>query len=228
MTVLSAANSASIRVIGTNLAALFSSTDQVAVEFRDLINDVAQDIVDAHDWRDLTKIATFTGDGVTAAFNPPADFGRMAQGSYIDDPDVWLWGYCAIPSMNEWMRRTGRAWISPGGWIRFGGQFHFHPAPSGDAAFPYVSSQWVRSEGGAPQAAFLTDSDTFVLDERLLTLGLVWRWRAQKGLDYSEDMATYELGLSQAMTWDAGARVIRKPTRRNAFGAWPAWPWELG
>lgn len=228
MTVLSAAQSAAIRVNVGELPALFSNTDHIAAEFRDLIQETAADIVDAHDWRDLTKIATFTGDGVAESFDPPADFGRMAQGSYVDDPDTWLWGYCAIPDMNAWMRRTKRAWVTPGGWIRFGGQFHFYPAPSGEASFPYVSSFWARGSNGSLKPQFNADDDTFVLDERLLTLGLIWRYRAQKGVDYGEDMANYETSLSQAMTRDAGARVVRKPTRRHTFGALPAWPWELG
>lgn len=219
MTVLSAANSAAVRVIGSELAALFSSTDQIALEFRDLIQDVADDIAGSCDWRSLTKIATFTGDGERVTFPVPADMGRMVQGSYVDDPASWLWGYVAIPSVNEWMRRRSRAWLDPGGWILMGGEYHFWPAPNGDAEFPYISNNIVRADNGALKPAFTSDTDTFVLSERLLTLGLIWRYRAQKGIDYSEDLASYELELSMEMTRDKGARKII----RHGYG-YPCYP----
>lgn len=217
MTLLTAVQSAAVVVIGKAPTAVFSSTDQIAVEMRNLANDVAIDIARSHDWRDLTEIATFTGDGVTDAFPKPADYDRMVQSSSIGDPDRWLWGYWPIATVNEWMRRGNAGWISPGGWIILSGQFRFHPSPTGDAEFPYISSYLVHAEDGTRKTAFDRDDDTFVLDERLLTLGLIWRYRAQKGLDYTEDLANYGLALSERQAKDAGARV----TRRRAGSVWP-------
>lgn len=228
MTIQTVVQSASIRVIGTAPAAVFSSTDQVVIEMRNLVQDVAQDIATSHDWRDLTMIATFTGNGTTEAFAKPADYDRMAQGAAMTDPDTWLWGYAAIESVSDWLRRRDVSWISPGGWILLSGQFQFYPAPTGEATFPYISANIVRPATGANKAEFTADDDTFVLSERLLTLGLIWRYRAQKGLDYSEDMTSFEIALSQAQTRDKGARVIRKQERMNTFGARHSWPWPLG
>lgn len=228
MTIQTVVQSAAIRIQGNAPATVFSSTAQIAIELRNLVQDVAEDIAGCHDWRDLTKIATFTGDGTTETFSKPADYDRMVQGSSITDPDTWLWGYYAIPTVTEWLRRRDVAWISPGGWILLGGLFQFYPAPSGDAEFPYISNLIVLADDATPKTAFTADTDTFVLSERLLTLGLIWRYRAQKGLDYSEDMATYEMELSKTQTNDKGARVIRKPDRHNSFGARVAWPWALG
>ena len=228
MTIQTAVQRAALRIAGTVPAAVFSSTDQIVVELRDLAQDVAEDIASAHDWRDLTKIATFTGDGSTEAFAKPADYDRMVQGSSVNDPDTWLWGYTAIPTVTDWLRRRDVAWISPGGWIILDGQFQFYPAPSGDAEFPYISNLIVRDVDGALKTAFTADTDSFVLAEKLLTLGLIWRYRSQKGLDYSEDLATFGIELSQMQTRDKGARVIRKADRMNSFGARLAWPWQLG
>ena len=208
MSILTAVQSASVRVIGVSPTAVFSSTEQVVVEMRNLANDVAIDIARSADWRDLTEIASFTGDGVTTAFPKPTGYDRMVQGSAVDDPGQWLWGYHAIKSVNDWMRRD--EWISPGGWIILGGEFRFHPAPSGGAEFPYISNLLVRDEEGARKEAFTADDDTFVLDERLLTLGLIWRYRAQKGLEYAADQANFEIALSERQTKDRGAHVIRR------------------
>ena len=211
MTVFDAIKSAVLRVDGTSIGAAFSSTEQIAVEMADLSNEVATDILRSHDWRKLVKIATINGNG-GQVYNLPADYDRMVQPARVDNPGNFFWGYEYIPTVNEWMRLTsGQMTIAaPGGWIMLGGKMNFWPAPSGNAVFPYVSGEYARSNGGVAKAAFSRDDDTFELDERLLTLGLIWKWRAQKGMDYSEDMASYELALSQAMARDKGAYVIKQ------------------
>lgn len=231
MTVFSAIKTAVLRAEGTVITEAYSSTDQIGIEMADLANEVAADIAESYDWRDLTKIATFVGDGVQTAFPKPADYDRMVNGSTVDDQANWFWGYCPFASVNDWMRFTngGYGLVEPGGWIILDGQFHFYPAPTGTATFPYISSEWARSEDGDPLSRFEADYNTFVLSERLLTLGLLWRWKAQKGLDYSEDMANYELALAQAQMRDKGSRVIRENRPgRPIIGANLAYPWALG
>src|SRR3546814_1451607 len=75
---------------------------------------------------------------------------------------------------------------SPGGWIIYADKIRFSPPSASGAAatFPYISKRWARDAGtDGYKAAFTSDSDTFLLPERLLTLGLVWRWRVNKKLD---------------------------------------------
>jgi len=216
MPILPAIKSAILRCTGVQVSTVFSSTDQIAVEMADLANEVATDIAKSYDWRTLTKIATVTGTGALA-YALPADFDRMTLGAEVDDSATWFWGYEPFTSVNDWMRfRSGTySIISPGGWIIIGGELQFYPAPNGNAEYPYISKNWARSSGDEPKAAFTADDDTFLLDERLLTLGLIWRWMAQKGFEYSEAMATYELALAQAQGRDKGARLLRTP--RDSF-----------
>lgn len=211
MAVLDAIKTAVLRADGTSISAAFASTEQIAMEMVDLSNEVATDILRSHDWRDLTKVAQITGNG-GQAYPLPADYDRMVQPARVDNPGNFFWGYEYIPTVNEWMRLTsGQMTIAaPGGWIMLGGNINFWPAPAGNAVFPYVSNLYARSLAGAEKSAFTQDDDAFVLDNRLLTLGLIWKWRAQKGMDYSEDMASYELALSQAMARDKGAYVIKQ------------------
>lgn len=217
MTIQTAVSSASLRVIGSAPAAVFSSTEQIAVEMRDLAQEVAADIAVSHEWRDLTQIATFTGG---ASFPKPADYDRMLSGQGVQDGTSWLWGYVPFASVSEYMAAiNGQLALSPGGWIILGGEFKFWPAAVGSATFPYQSNLIVRASDATPKAAFSADTDTFVLPERLLTLGLIWRYRAQKGLDYSEDLATYEDALARAQNNDKGARVLRPDTMPSFPGA---------
>lgn len=213
--ILSAMKSAILRLQGVSVQEVFGSTDQIAVEMADLSNEVATDIAKSYDWRALTKIHEITGDG-SFSYPLPSDYDRMVLASEIDDQAQWFWGYYPFDSVNDWMRfRSGSyAIVEPGGWIILGGEIHFYPAPNGTAQFPYISNQWARDEDGVAKASFEADNDTFVLDERLLTLGLIWRWLDQKDMPYAEAMQTYEFALAQAQSRDKGARVLRTPRKR--------------
>lgn len=219
MTILTAIRAAVLRTTGVAVSNIYGNTAQIAVEMADLADEVAKDIMRAQDWRALTKVATITGTGAEN-YALPADFDRMILSAEVDDPATWFWGYEPFVNVNEWMRfRSGTfSLISPGGWIIIGGELQFYPAPSGNAEYPYISNLVARSNADAEQSGFLADTDTFVLDERLLTLGLIWRWLSQKGLDYSEALATYETALAQAQARDKGARILRTPSRTFRSG----------
>ena len=232
MAVLDACQSAFVRLVGRKPTTIFSSSNQMELEIADLANEVAGDIMRSADWRALTKIETLTGDGTTTAFPVPADYDRMVQAQEVLDGTNWLWGYTAVADLTEWMRITtsGFTAITPGWWILLDGQMQFSPAPTSgaEAKFPYISNLIGATQAGVPISVFTSDTDTFKLGDNLLTLGLVWRWKAQKGLEYAEDMTNYEVALSQAQTRDKGSRVIRKGRPGRMPGIYPAWPWPLG
>lgn len=231
MTVLSACQSALVRLIGKRPSTVFSSQEQTVVEVADLVTEVATDIMKGHDWQALTEIRTITGDGTSAAFPFPADYDRMVLAEDLYDPETWAWGYCHVLSVGAWIQHLNGAFpLTPGAWIILKNQFNFSPTPANgsQAMFPYISKNFALSSTGTPQSSFAADTDTFVLDERLLTLGLIWRWRAQKRLEYAEDMQTYEIALSQAQARDKGAVVIRSNGRRRVGNLGVAWPWTLG
>lgn len=230
MAVLDAVKRAILRADGSVVQEVFASSQQICIEMADLANDVATDIMKSHDWRDLTKIHTMTGDGVQTDFPMPADYDRQVIASYIQDDDNWFWGYRNLHSVNEWLewKESGFWGVLPGGWIMIGRQMSFVPAPTGSASYPYISKLYASDEDGVPKAHFDRDSDQFFLGDRLITLGCVWRWKEQKGMEYAEDMQSYEIALSQAQARDAGARVIRTQSIGRLPGARYALPWSLG
>jgi hypothetical protein len=90
------------------------------------------------------------------------------------------------------------------------GSFLINPVPpAGETiAYEYISSYWAKSSADQPKAMFTADDDTSYLDEELLKLGLRWRWKQAKGLDYAEDMETYERAVSLALGDDAGSGAL--------------------
>ena len=230
MTLKTAVDSAAIRVVGHSTSAVFASQEQIAVEMADLANEVATEIAESYDWRDITKIASFNGDSVKTFFPKPDDYDRMTVDNGIRDQKNWFWGYFPFSDINQYlmMKENGFSLLSPGGWIILNGGFNFVPAPNGTAQFPYISKNIVRANDGSSKPAFTRDDDSFVLSERLLTLGLVWKWRAQKGLEYAEALQAYSDALSQLQTRDKGQRSIRHGMSNNFPTGRIAWPWPLG
>ena len=52
------------------------------------------------------------------------------------------------------------------------------------------------------------DTDISKLDERLLTLGGIWRWKAAQKLDYAADQEKYELAVNDAIARDGSKPVL--------------------
>lgn len=76
-----------------------------------------------------------------------------------------------------------------------------HPIPETTAriSMEYYSKNWCQSAGGTGQAAFAADTDTPILDDFLLTLGLKWRFLRAKGLDYAQEQRTYEDAVERSL-----------------------------
>lgn len=231
MTVLSAIQSAAIRLIGRKPPAVYSEVTTFELEMGDLANEVAADIAKSHDWQALIKVATITGDGTTVAFPLPSDYDRMLVKADLLDTTNFAWGYSRIVDINEflYLRQSGINAL-PGNWILYGGQFQFQPAPaSGNTAeYPYIDRNYAAAADDTPKAAFTLDTDAFRLPDRLLTLGLVWRWRQNKRLDYGEDEANFAKAFAEESGRDGGSRIIATGPKRLPANVSLAYPWPLG
>lgn len=231
MTALSACQNAIARLVARRPVSVFSSDDEICVEIASLSNEAAVDIAKGHDWQALTKLHSITGDGETESWPLPDDYDRMVNGTNVHS-GTWVWQrYSNAGTLDNWLDlKSLLPAIPPGYWNILGGTVNFVPVVSiGDEAkFYYVSRQYARGEDGSAKFAFDRDDDSFVLDDRLLTLALIWRWKAMKGMDYQEDIRNYDIALSQAMARDGGSRVIRSGSTRFGPNTRLAWPWMLG
>lgn len=100
--------------------------------------------------------------------------------------------------------------------IRDGQLLMFPDPPAGQSVFfEYFSENWVNVQalGANTSNAFANDTDIPLLDSRLLKLDLTWRWKAFKGLAYSEDMNSFENAVLDAMTRDGGKRATSLDNR---------------
>ena len=233
MSVLSAAQSAAVRLIGQRPPTIFGASDTFALEMQDLLNETAADIAQYQDWRKMILRATINGDGTTTAFPFPPDFKQMILTGEMH-PSMWpTWRHQQIVDLDRWedLLRVGVV-VSPGYWTILNNVLNFDPAiPAGESVtYFYVSRYYASEPNGVPKSEFNQDSDVFVLEppgqERMLTLGLVWRWRSQKRLEYAEDMANYQKALTEYASRDRGPLVfsVGRPNWANNAG-WPVTDW---
>lgn len=220
-------------VIGLTVPdAVFSSTAREHIELQALANEMAQRIAfDTHDWSALKALGTISGDGVTSAFSMPSDYRRMLKKASLWSSAGFATSLFHVADTDQWLGMQSRSpqW-SPGAWTIIGRQINILPIPATGSTvqYYYLSNAIAVAQDGTLRTAFLADSDTFVLDERVLRLGMIWQWRANKGLSYAEDLATYEEALSYAIGADKGSNTVVVGHRRTPYNAMYAYPGTLG
>jgi hypothetical protein len=179
-------------------------TAQILLEFA---NQEGEELARYHDWQALVVQKTFTTLAQVAQTNalPSDDYDRM-----VYSPEVWNRSlnlrYRGPTNSREWQRVLTGVGAGVAGWWRIvGGELNIYPAPTAGQtlAFEYISRNWAESSGGTAQDSFMADTDVSLLPERIILLGMVWRYRHSRGFaQYAEDMATYEREKEKAAARD--------------------------
>ena len=229
MSALTAVQEATIQIVGTSQATVYSSTDQLDIELRTLLKKVGEDIAKSYDWPGLTVKATFTGDGSNEDFALPSDYDRMPIKSNLYSTRSQI-ALARVRDLDQWLEFEIEPVVGyPGYWILLNDQISIKPALASaeEVRWYYISRNAWKDEGGTPKQYPTLDTDTYRLPERLLTLALIWRWRAMKRLEYGEDMANYNLALSEEIGRAKGSRIMRIGRPRIARGVSMAFPGQV-
>jgi hypothetical protein len=216
-------------VIGIEVPTMVAaSTEREHIELLALANEMAQRIAfDTRDWQLLKKLGTLTGDGTATDFDLPPDYKRMLKKAQLWPSAFPTSPLSYFPDSDQWLGITVQNFqMLTGSWTLYGGQVHVRPA-IGDLAtaqFWYISNLIIKPASGDNKTTFTADTDTFRLDERLLKLGMIWQWKANKGMAYAEDMATYEDALATAAGADKGSNILVVGRQRYPSDATLAFP----
>lgn len=173
---------------------------------RTLLTQEGKELSARGTWQRLVKemaITTTATQVQTGAL--PADFSRMIPGT--------AWNYTENEPLlgpldgPEWQSLSAGLVGPPDLWFRLrGNDFLLLPTPSAglDIRYEYVSRYWVDtdSDGVGNAENFGSDADTFLLDEELLTLGVIWRWLKRHRLPYNDEFAEYQMHVQQALGRD--------------------------
>jgi hypothetical protein len=206
--------------------AVFGSATREHIELASLINEAGYMIAAAHEWQTLNKIATITGDGSDETFALPADFDRMLEKSQLWSSSLET-PLTPVSDRDEWLSLEVQAFdFVINAWIIYANQIHVKPALASGVTVKYFyqSHHWAQTSALANVDEFSADTDTFRLNNRLLKLALVYKWREMKGLPYAENMADYQDLLAKLINRDKGSRIIRigrATMPRDAVFAYP-------
>lgn len=203
--------------------AVVGSSDLMMQEMQALVLQEANELRLRHDWSGLKTPAAFTlgalGTFNVISANLPADFRRLVEDSNLFS--VELRRPCLGPQPSSaWLEMTRTFGpVASVFWRRLGLTLEFlGAAPGWTIAYEYVSSYpWANAAGVAKPAPTL-DTDTLRVPEELVILGVIWRLRAAKGLDYTQEMATYE---NQILNFVSDDNVLLTPISlvgRNSVG----------
>ena len=200
-------------------ATVVDSTDTQVRQLFALANEEGRASARSYDWQELTEEYTFSttaAAGQTAAI--PDDFDRFYANSTYNrttirpvlgpiTPQQWqaIQAYPQINSVYVSFRVRGNIYLATP-----------TPAAGNTIAYEYVSANWCLAANQTAKPAFTADTDTTVLPEWLFTLGLRWRFRKSKNLDYAEDFRTYQSELQQLQARDGGNGTI-DITGRNLY-----------
>jgi hypothetical protein len=184
-------------------------------------NEMAQRIAyDTRDWRALHTYVELTGDGVREDHPLPNNYKRMLLTSQVYRASTPSSPLRFIATPEEWLHRRLEQRFDSGEWIILNDAIAVLPIlANGDKIwFSCLDKNCVALASGGYGEEFQADLDRFRLDERLLRLGMIWQWKANKGSPYAEDMGTYSDALLNVLGRDSPSPIIVGKTRYVAEG----------
>jgi hypothetical protein len=235
----------------------FNSTDPNVPLLLRLANQEGNELARRHDWARLAVPASAASFSSTATEEQTnfTDFGlagiayesaNTTNDASVDRLLAELWNtsltmkYTGPVDETTWQRLHALA-ITSGtpGWWRIGyssvvgvNTIYIYPAPTAGEiiTFSFVSHQWVitTTTTSGSSDKWTSDTDYGAIPERLMTLGVIWRYKRAKGLDYAEDMATYEREVERACSRDRGpGKLYLSRQYPYADYALPTWPGQV-
>mgnify|MGYP003139190216 FL=1 len=197
------------------------NTDPIARQLLALAQREGKQLMRMSDWAILKKEHTFSTSSGTAAYALPSDFDRLVlETSYNRSDNDILTG--PISSAEYQLVNHGMATTGTTEKFRLKAasnalKFELDPTPSSTQTigFEYVSNQFCQSSGGSGQAAWAADTDTGILDETTMEMGITWRFKSSHGLDFSEDYRQYQLEVRQAIARNGSAPILQLDDARK-------------
>lgn len=214
MSLLTQIQQVCLRVGLSSPTSVVGNQDQQIQRLLAIANEEGVELGSRYRWQALTNSSTF----VTVATSSQGTLVALAGAdfNYIINETFWnrtqrrpVFGPL---SEAQWEQLTAQQITGP--WNQFiirGGSIYFIPTPAAGetCAFEWISLNWCQNSTGATTyALWNADTDTGRIPERLMTFGVVWRWKQMNGFDYAEDFNKYERLVEDAMAQDGGKPIL--------------------
>jgi hypothetical protein len=173
-----------------------SATDQLARQLFSLANAELEELSKRFDWPVLTREYNFPTVAAQAQYALPGDYRKFLANTVYDSSRYYQMR--GSLSAGEWQRvKAMNLGALSCARVRIYGnplKLNILPTPTAveNVVFEYMSKNFAVNGAGAEQLRYSNDSDTSLIDEGLVRIGLKWRIKHAKGLEFTADLAEYE------------------------------------
>lgn len=186
-------------------SSFFESPDSEAVQVAALANREINSL-QKYEWNELIKVQQFIM--TTANTYPlPEDWRQYVfDTAFTEDRKAWF-----PVTAEKWSYDEARNTISGRApEIRiFDNQLQIrNPAEGQTLRLEYISNAPVLAEDLTPKSRLTCDSDTFILNDDLLIMGTLWRFKKEKGLDFQAELAEQKAMIRKEMSTNKNAQTI--------------------
>lgn len=204
------------------------STSPMARQFLEIAQEEGDALRTCHEWSrlDIEWTITLSDDPHTEPY--PEAFDRFKDKSRFWRSAVTTTPLAGPLGPAEWTLQTNLSSTFPGFWRRFQNGVQILGVPTTETvSTSYVTKNWIINDGLQPTISeWGADSDTCVFADRLMVLGIRWRWKQSKGLEYGQDFEDYELMRFQMISQDTSIETI-STSAPDGYPGKPAWPGTL-
>ena len=154
-------------------------------------------------------------------YDLPSDFGTMVNETAWDvsnhrpidgntGPQDWAASIAWLAQISD-LRESYRIIGTEGGH-----RLQLYPVPPAgrEILFFYNSTCWSMSNDGVARDHVQANTDVPLLDNTLLEMSLVWRFKQSRGLSYELELAEFDMELARRMAQDSEPRSINIGRRR--------------
>ena len=192
-----------------------TATDATVLQLLEFAQEEGRQLARYGDWRVLRKEKTFTTVAAeTQTDTPiPADLAGFIDGTFWNrSRREMLYGPATTEEWQRWKSQS--TFPIYGTFYLRGSSLLIQPTPeAGETmAYEYRSSYWCQSSGGTAQEYWAADTDTGILSERLMGLGILWRFKQSRGMEWQPDFAKYEFEVNQALAADQPRPIVNMST----------------
>ncbi|MES0385716.1 MAG: hypothetical protein ABUJ98_14175 [Hyphomicrobium sp.] len=179
------------------------------------------------DWSILQRPHEYSTVAGVDAYDLPDDFESLLSDTSWDRTNYWL--IRGGMTAKEWQVRKSAIIATTAfrkefrikrgaGNVR---QYFIDPVPTeaDDLVFEYKSKGWAQSSTGVVQSQWLADTDTAILDEDLVEMGVLWRYLKRIGQSYIEEFNEHALIGRQMLAQDRAPRTLVPRTNAFVIGA---------
>lgn len=220
MSLLSICQSVTGEVGWPQPATIVGNTEPTAVQLFSIANNELRALSEMLEWPQLEVEYRFVTVAGTAIYLFPSDFRYLCEGAVFNADQFYAergsmgvtrWQMFKYGKLGN-LTRQGFRVVFPLGVPGI----ELSPPPTGLTTLVavYMNKTYAVSTQGVGQPQYTADGDVSRIPERMVELGVKWRFRRAKGLDYSAEYAEYDASVKVQLSKARSSAVITIGGRR--------------